>query len=151
MEETPSPPLTEVVSSTDSASLESDHDMSMKDNCKTRMRERKAAHGAQAILKIPMDFSSNLAKGFHNAPKLYGDHTVRRAETITGVKSGMMAAGKYLAFGRDDGVTGLVTHPVRDAKEHGVAGLLLGVVKGVGGLVLKPTAGKTFQMPSLSK
>jgi hypothetical protein len=94
-----------------------------------------------------MDFSSNLAQGFQNAPKLYGDHTVRRAETITGFKSGMKAASKDLALGFYDGISGLVTHPIRDAKEHGVAGLLSGVVKGVGGLVLKPTAGKIPLIP----
>jgi hypothetical protein len=46
-----------------------------------------------AGLKSPMDFTLALAKGFHNAPKLYGD-TVRPAERITGLQSGLRAAGK---------------------------------------------------------
>lgn len=36
----------------------------------------------------------SLAKGFHNAPKLYGDSTVRQADKITDFQSGLKAAGK---------------------------------------------------------
>ena len=109
---------------------------------KGRIRERNAAHVAEAVLKIPMDLSSSIAQGFHNAPRLYGDHTVRASENITGFQSGIKAAGKDLALGFYDGISGFVTQPIRGAKENGVAGLLSGVVKGVGGLVLKPAAGK---------
>ena len=45
-------------------------------------------------LKSPMDFTLALARGFHNAPKLYGDETVRTADKITGIQSGLKAAGK---------------------------------------------------------
>ena len=47
-----------------------------------------------AGLKSPMDFTLSLARGFHNAPKLYGDESVRQAEKITGFHSGLKAAGK---------------------------------------------------------
>lgn len=47
-----------------------------------------------AGLKSPMDFTLSLAKGFHNAPKLYGDETVRQTEKITGLQSGLKVAGK---------------------------------------------------------
>jgi hypothetical protein len=47
-----------------------------------------------AGLKSPMDFTMGLAQGFHNAPKLYGDDTVRKSEPITGFQSGLKAAGK---------------------------------------------------------
>ncbi len=47
-----------------------------------------------AGLKSPMDFTMGLAQGFHNAPKLYGDDTVRQADKITGFQSGLKAAGK---------------------------------------------------------
>ncbi|KIM93473.1 hypothetical protein OIDMADRAFT_65034, partial [Oidiodendron maius Zn] len=107
---------------------------------KGRIRERDVAHVAEAILKFPMDLSSSIAQGFHNAPKLYGDRTVRRTDNITGLNSGVKAAGKDLIFGFYDGVSGLIAQPVRGAKENGFAGLLSGVVKGVGGLLLKPTA-----------
>lgn len=47
-----------------------------------------------AGLKSPMDFTLSLAQGFHNAPKLYGDQTVRQADKVTGFQSGLKAAGK---------------------------------------------------------
>ena len=47
-----------------------------------------------AGLKSPMDFTLSLAKGFHNAPKLYGDESVRKSERITDFQSGIRAAGK---------------------------------------------------------
>lgn len=47
-----------------------------------------------AGLKSPMDFTLSLARGFHNAPKLYGDESVREADKITGIHSGLKAAGK---------------------------------------------------------
>ena len=47
-----------------------------------------------AGLKSPMDFTLSLAQGFHNAPKLYGDQTVRQADKVTGIQSGLKAAGK---------------------------------------------------------
>lgn len=46
------------------------------------------------VLKSPMDFSLGIAQGFHNAPKLYGDTTVRPPDKITGISSGLRAAGK---------------------------------------------------------
>lgn len=45
-------------------------------------------------LKSPMDFTLGLARGFHNAPKLYGDESVRQGQKITGFQSGLKAAGK---------------------------------------------------------
>ena len=47
-----------------------------------------------AGIKSPMDFTLSLAKGFHNAPRLYGDTSVRPHEHITGFQSGLKAAGK---------------------------------------------------------
>ena len=41
-----------------------------------------------------MDFTLGLARGFHNAPKLYGDESVRQADKVTGLQSGLKAAGK---------------------------------------------------------
>lgn len=51
-------------------------------------------------LKSPMDFTLSLARGFHNAPKLYGDESVRQAEKITGIQSGLKAAGKVGSLSR---------------------------------------------------
>jgi len=47
-----------------------------------------------AGLKAPMDITHNVARGFHNLPKMYGDDTVRPLEKVTDVQSGLQAAGK---------------------------------------------------------
>jgi hypothetical protein len=47
-----------------------------------------------AGIKSPMDFTLGLARGFHNAPKLYGDDTVRPQEKVTDFQSGLKAAGR---------------------------------------------------------
>lgn len=41
-----------------------------------------------------MDLTASMAQGLHNAPKLYGDRTVRAPEKISGWQSGLKAAGK---------------------------------------------------------
>lgn len=62
-----------------------------------------AAKGAHRIvaagMKSPMDFTLGLARGFHNAPKLYGDDTVRPQEKVTDLQSGLKAAGKVSQLG----------------------------------------------------
>ncbi|KAK5121275.1 hypothetical protein LTR85_005441 [Meristemomyces frigidus] len=88
----------------------------------------------------PMDFTMGLAKGFHNAPKLYGDDTVRKAEQVTDFKSGLRAATKEFGYGMYDGITGLVTQPMRGAAKEGPAGFIKGIGKGIGGIALKPGA-----------
>lgn len=40
-----------------------------------------------------------------------------------------------------DGISGLVTQPLRGAEKEGTAGLIKGIGKGVAGLILKPGAG----------
>ena len=67
-----------------------------------------------AILTMPNDFHVAIAQGFHNAPRLWGDATVRKPIRITGVKSGFTAARKELAYGMYDGWTGLVKQPRGD-------------------------------------
>ncbi|MCJ1314633.1 hypothetical protein MMC25_008315 [Agyrium rufum] len=107
-------------------------------------------------LKSPMDFTLNIARGFHNAPKLYGDTTLRPVERVTGIQSGLKAAGKVhmphapvslslilyqeFGYGMYDGISGLVTQPMEGAKKEGFAGLIKGFGKGIGGVVLKPGA-----------
>ncbi|KAI9853084.1 MAG: hypothetical protein M1838_001585 [Thelocarpon superellum] len=91
-------------------------------------------------LRSPMDFTLALARGFHNAPKLYGDSTVRAPDKVTGIQSGLKAAGKEFGFGFFDGISGLVMQPIHGAKDEGAAGFLKGLYKGLGGVVLKPGA-----------
>lgn len=102
-----------------------------------------------AGLKSPMDFTLGLARGFHNAPKLYGDDTVRPQEKVTDFQSGLKAAGREFRYGMFDGITGLVTQPLRGAEKEGTAGLLKGIGKGIAGVVLKPGAGMSKQMRGL--
>ena len=46
-------------------------------------------------------------------------------------------------YGIYDGISGLVTQPLGGAKKEGFLGLIKGFGKGIGGVVLKPQAGKT--------
>ena len=46
-----------------------------------------------AGFKSPMDFSLNVAKGFHNVPKLYGAD-VRQVDKVTDLQSGLRTAAK---------------------------------------------------------
>lgn len=92
-------------------------------------------------VKSPMNFCLGLAKGFRNIPRLYNDDTVRSIEKVTDFNSGVRVAGKEFGFGLYDGISGLVTHPMRGAQKEGAAGLIKGVGKGIGGLIAKPAAG----------
>ena len=88
----------------------------------------------------PADFTLGLSKGFHNAPKLYGDDTVRKPDQVTDFKSGIKAASKEFGYGFYDGISGLVTQPMRGAQKEGPAGFIKGIGKGIGGIALKPGA-----------
>ncbi|KAI1821588.1 hypothetical protein F4861DRAFT_532881 [Xylaria intraflava] len=91
-------------------------------------------------VKSPMNFCMGLAKGFRNAPNLYNDKTVRPTERVTDFRSGLRVAGKEFGLGMYDGITGLVTQPLKGAQKEGGAGFLKGFGKGIGGLILKPSA-----------
>ena len=88
-------------------------------------------------MRTPLNFTMGLARGFRNAPRLYNDDTVRREERVTDFASGLKIAGKEFGLGMFDGISGLVTQPLRGAEKEGAAGLMKGFGKGIGGLVLK--------------
>jgi len=92
--------------------------------------------------RTPMNFCLGLARGFRNMPRLYNDYTIRPVEKVTGVGSGVVVAGKEFGYGLFDGITGLVTQPLKGAEKEGVQGLVKGFGKGIGGLIAKPAAGK---------
>lgn len=92
-------------------------------------------------VKSPLNFTMGLARGFRNAPRLYNDDTIRPEERVTGFRSGLKVAGKEFGLGFYDGLSGLVMHPIKGAEKEGGIGLLKGVGKGIGGLILKPAAG----------
>ncbi|KAG6011869.1 hypothetical protein E4U43_008065 [Claviceps pusilla] len=91
-----------------------------------------------AVAEAPSSFFVALAQGFHNAPRLYGDDTVRRPTRVTGMHSGLVASRREFVYGLYDGVTGVVRLPVRGAKNEGPIGCLKGTGMGLAGLVLKP-------------
>lgn len=106
-----------------------------------RITAKGVGQSAKTLVKMPLDFYYAMTLGFHNAPRLYGDSTVRPAPHIRGMKSGLTAARDEFTYGLVDGITGLVRLPYLDAKADGVIGFFKGTGKGVGGLILKPTAG----------
>ncbi|KAH8899439.1 UDP-Glycosyltransferase/glycogen phosphorylase [Thozetella sp. PMI_491] len=103
-----------------------------------------AGRGASRIVatgvKTPMNFCLGIARGFRNVPRLYNDDTIRPVEKVTGLGSGLKVAGMEFGLGIYDGISGLVTQPYRGATKEGAAGLIKGFGKGIGGLILKPSA-----------
>ena len=89
---------------------------------------------------VPMDLALAVAQGFHNAPRLYGDTTVRTPIRISGIQSGLRAAGEEFVFGVYDGVTGLWLQPYHGARSGGALGFVQGIGKGFGGFIFKDLA-----------
>lgn len=99
-------------------------------------------HSLKAIALLPSDMLNAITLGFRNAPRLYGDRTVRPPpQNIKGFRQGVSTAGKEMWYGVYDGAIGVVRIPYLDVSEDGVSGLPKGVARGLGGLVLKPVAG----------
>lgn len=99
-------------------------------------------HSLKPIVLLPSDMLHAVTLGFRNAPRLYGDRTVRPPPSnIKGLRQGTKIAGKEFVLGVYDGTTGLVKIPYLDMKQDGIAGLPKGLARGVGGVVLKPVAG----------
>ncbi|KAI6783136.1 Sterol 3-beta-glucosyltransferase UGT80B1-like protein [Emericellopsis cladophorae] len=92
-------------------------------------------------VKSPMNFCLGLAKGFRNVPTLYNDETVRPVEKVTDISSGLKVAGKEFGYGLFDGISGLVTQPLKGAEKEGMGGFVKGFGKGIGGIMTKPAAG----------
>ncbi|KAI0480059.1 hypothetical protein GGR56DRAFT_251657 [Xylariaceae sp. FL0804] len=102
--------------------------------------QKGVGKSGRALARAPVDLSLALAQGFHNAPRLYGDQTVRRPIRVTGIKSGLRAAGNEFIYGIYDAFTGLVRLPVMGAKEDGFKGALTGIGMALIGFVLKDLA-----------
>ncbi|KAK2581118.1 hypothetical protein KPH14_007937 [Odynerus spinipes] len=73
------------------------------------------------------------------------DYQRKRQEQLNkqpaNLQEGLARSGKGLIMGVVDGVTGVVMKPLSGAKEEGVEGFFKGFGKGVVGLVTRPTAG----------
>lgn len=88
----------------------------------------------------PMEILLGIGQGLHNLPRLYGDDTVRATVRVSGLKSGMIAAGSEFYHEGTDAFLGLFTQPYHGARESGALGAVTGFGKGIGGLVLKGSA-----------
>ena len=109
-----------------------------------RLHHHRAKRGlktlATATLRAPVDLAVVTAQGLNNLPRLYNDNTTRPTPRVTGLQSGLKAAGSALALGVYDGISGVVTQPVR--ARHGGAGVVTaGVAKGISGALVKPLGG----------
>ncbi|KAJ9578224.1 hypothetical protein L9F63_005554, partial [Diploptera punctata] len=73
------------------------------------------------------------------------DYQRKRREAMNqrpaNVQMGLAQSGKGLVMGVVDGVSGVILKPISGAKQEGVEGFFKGVGKGVMGLVTRPTAG----------
>ncbi|OTB01295.1 glycosyltransferase family 1 protein [Hypoxylon sp. CI-4A] len=93
---------------------------SMNDNLERAIGAGKSINNIVAAgVKSPMNFCLGLARGFRNAPTLYNDDTVRPVEKVTDFASGLKVATKEFGFGMFDGITGLVTQPIKGAEKEG--------------------------------
>ncbi|KAI5459459.1 hypothetical protein BGZ63DRAFT_361259 [Mariannaea sp. PMI_226] len=100
-----------------------------------RATGRFAADVTKAGLKAPVAFFYNIANGFHNYPSYSIRATeVRRRDEITGLGSGVRAAGKEFVYGFYDAITGFVIKPYKGAREEGLKGFGKGVMNGGLGL-----------------
>lgn len=95
-------------------------------------------------VRTPMNFCLGLAKGFRNVPRLYNDDTIRPVEKVTDFNTGLKVASKEFGYGLFDGISGLVTQPLKGAEKEGAGGLVKGFGKGIGGLITKPVAGMSY-------
>ncbi|KAG9011899.1 hypothetical protein FRB94_007335, partial [Tulasnella sp. JGI-2019a] len=69
-------------------------------------------------------------EGFSNVPKLYGSD-VRPRGKVTDLKSGAVEGAKQFYYGMWDGLSGIVTKPMKGAKESGALGATTGAAKGL--------------------
>lgn len=122
------------------------------------------------IVELPMGLTLGLSQGFHEVPRWYHDRTVRETPQVRGFRSGIDAAKNVclpthplsffnlalsccthgteahspqeFSYSWYDGISGVVTQPRHGWKEGGFIGVVKGVGKGLGGLLLKPPAGQ---------
>jgi len=94
---------------------------------------------------------TKLARDIRHIPAVifYGSHDDKPKsalreyidETPNNVLDGVVKGVLSVSNGVFQGVTGLVTEPIRHAKEEGTVGFFKGIGKGLTGVVLKPVAG----------
>lgn len=105
--------------------------------------------GSTATKGMLVDFPLAITEGLKSVPQLYGDKG-RDHGPVTDAKSGMIVAGKSLAWGFIDGIGDLAIQPYKGAKKEGALGAAKGFGKGAVSLVTKSGAGMfgVFAYPS---
>nr|CAD7395131.1 unnamed protein product [Timema poppensis] len=93
---------------------------------------------------LPLDCKVNCSKGIA-ALSFDKDYQRKRREAMhqrpANVQMGLARSGKGLVMGVVDGVSGVIMKPISGAREEGIEGFFKGVGKGMMGLVTRPTAG----------
>ncbi|KAK5072447.1 hypothetical protein LTR51_005083 [Lithohypha guttulata] len=92
---------------------------------------------SKAAIRAPGAFTSAMAQGSHDMPRLWGDTTVRPTTSTTGVRSGISNGCKELVLGVYDGTAGLFVQPVTGLINGGLLGLAKGTAKGLLGFPIK--------------
>eukprot|EP00792_Barthelona_sp_PAP020_P010782 TRINITY_DN4494_c0_g1_i1.p1 TRINITY_DN4494_c0_g1~~TRINITY_DN4494_c0_g1_i1.p1 ORF type:complete len:2243 (-),score=639.66 TRINITY_DN4494_c0_g1_i1:10-6336(-) len=90
-------------------------------------------------------FMGTLEKGLVNISmddQFAQEHAMQRQRTED-LGSGLVEAGKSFVGGFWDGITGIVTQPIKGAEEEGFIGGIKGFGAGIIGVVAKPLAGTT--------
>ncbi|KAL2842748.1 hypothetical protein BJY01DRAFT_264410 [Aspergillus pseudoustus] len=82
---------------------------------------------------VMVDIPLATAEGLRAVPRFYGEETKTYAP-VTDWKSGLIVGCTQFGQGVVDGVTGLVTHPIKGAKEEGALGVVKGLAKGTVGV-----------------
>ena len=54
----------------------------------------------EQLVRTPLDLTLTLSQGFHNLPRVYGDHTVRPPDKVDDLQSGVKMAGKVYPLDR---------------------------------------------------
>ncbi|KAI1068572.1 hypothetical protein LB507_004268, partial [Fusarium sp. FIESC RH6] len=105
--------------------------------------------GSTATKGMLVDIPLAITEGLKSVPQLYGDKG-RDHGPVTDAKSGMIVAGKSLAWGFIDGIGDLAIQPYKGAKKEGALGAAKGFGKGAVSLVTKSGAGMfgVFAYPS---
>ncbi|KAF5643402.1 sterol glucosyltransferase [Fusarium tjaetaba] len=86
-----------------------------------------------SLVDVPLAF----AEGFRNTPRLYGEK-VADYGPVTDWKSGSTVAAKNFGIGFYEGLTDIVTKPMKGAKEEGTKGFFKGLGQGSLNMVAKP-------------
>ncbi|KAG8934417.1 hypothetical protein FRC01_003090 [Tulasnella sp. 417] len=82
----------------------------------------------------------SVQEGFQNLPVMYGTN-IRKVGKIHDWKSGFKEGGKSFFYGWYDGITGLVTEPLKGLEKEGMVGALKGTGRGMINTTMLPAGG----------